>query len=56
MTDPSTTLGRELKAAEDFFELAKGASNPFALGPTTELGNQPLACVKFPVIEVNVSR
>ena len=29
MIDPSSTLGRELKAAEEFFELAKGASNPF---------------------------
>jgi hypothetical protein len=29
MIDPSSRLGRELKAAEDFFELAKGASNPF---------------------------
>jgi hypothetical protein len=29
MIDPSSTLGRELKAAEDFFELAKNASSPF---------------------------
>jgi hypothetical protein len=29
MIDPSSTLGRELKAAEDFFELAKSASSPF---------------------------
>jgi hypothetical protein len=29
MIDPSSRLGHELKAAEDFFELAKGASSPF---------------------------
>jgi hypothetical protein len=29
MIDPSSTLGRELKAVEDFFELAKSASSPF---------------------------
>jgi hypothetical protein len=29
MIDPSSRLGRELKAAEDFFELAKNASFPF---------------------------
>jgi hypothetical protein len=29
MIDPSSKLGRELKAAEDFFELAKNASSPF---------------------------
>ena len=29
MIDPSSTLGRELKAAEDCFELAKSASSPF---------------------------
>jgi hypothetical protein len=29
MIDPSSTLGRELKAAEDFFELAKYASSAF---------------------------
>ena len=29
MIDPSSTLGRELKAAENFFALAKGASSPF---------------------------
>ena len=29
MIDPSSRLGRELKAAEDFFELAKSASSPF---------------------------
>jgi hypothetical protein len=29
MIDPSSRLGRELKAAEDFFELAKNASSPF---------------------------
>jgi hypothetical protein len=29
MIDPSSTLGRELKAAEDFFALAKSASSPF---------------------------
>jgi hypothetical protein len=29
MIDPSSTLGRELKAAEDFFELAKQADSPF---------------------------
>ena len=29
MTDPSSTLGRELKAAEYCFELAKSASSPF---------------------------
>ena len=29
MIDPSSTLGRELKAAEDFFELAKNATSPF---------------------------
>jgi hypothetical protein len=32
MIDPSSTLGRELKAAEDFFELAKSASSPFLQG------------------------
>ena len=30
MIDPSSRLGRELKAAEDFFELAKSASSPFS--------------------------
>jgi hypothetical protein len=29
MIDPSSKLGRELKAAEDFFESAKNASSPF---------------------------
>ena len=29
MIDPSSAVGRELKAAEDFFELAKSASSPF---------------------------
>ena len=29
MTDPSSRLGLELKAAEDFFELAKNANSPF---------------------------
>ena len=29
MIDISSTVGRELKAAEDFFELAKKASSPF---------------------------
>jgi hypothetical protein len=29
MIDPSSRAGRELKAAEDFFELAKSASSPF---------------------------
>ena len=29
MIDPSSRLGRELKAAGDFFELAKTASSPF---------------------------
>jgi hypothetical protein len=29
MIDPSSTLGRELKAAEDFFDLAKQAGSPF---------------------------
>jgi hypothetical protein len=29
MVDPSSRLGRELKAAEDFFELAKNADSPF---------------------------
>jgi hypothetical protein len=29
MIDPSSTLGRELKAAEDFFALAKSANSPF---------------------------
>jgi hypothetical protein len=29
MSDPSSGLGRELNAAEDFFELAKSASSPF---------------------------
>jgi hypothetical protein len=32
MIDPSSTLGRELKAAEDFFALAKSASSPFLQG------------------------
>jgi hypothetical protein len=29
MIDPLSRVGRELKAAEDFFELAKSASSPF---------------------------
>ena len=29
MIDPSSRLGRELKAAGDFYELAKTASSPF---------------------------
>ena len=29
MIDLSSTVGRELKAAEDFFELSKKASSPF---------------------------
>jgi hypothetical protein len=29
MIDPSSAVGRELKAAEEFFELAKKASSPF---------------------------
>ena len=29
MIDPSGTLGRELKTAEDFFALAKDADSPF---------------------------
>jgi hypothetical protein len=32
MIDPSSTLGRELKAAEDFFALAKSANSPFMRG------------------------
>ena len=32
MIDPLSTLGRELKAAEDFFALAKSASSPFLQG------------------------
>jgi hypothetical protein len=29
MIDPSSRLGLELKAAEEFFELAKNANSPF---------------------------
>jgi hypothetical protein len=29
MIESSSRVGRELKAAEDFFELAKNASSPF---------------------------
>jgi hypothetical protein len=29
MIDPLSKVGRELKAAEEFFELAKNASSPF---------------------------
>jgi hypothetical protein len=29
MIDPSSKVGRELKAAEEFFELAKNADSPF---------------------------
>jgi hypothetical protein len=29
MIDPSSKAGRELKAAEEFFELARNASSPF---------------------------
>jgi hypothetical protein len=29
MIDPSSKVGRELKGAEDFFELAKNANSPF---------------------------
>ena len=29
MIDPSSRAGRDLKAAEGFFELARGASSPF---------------------------
>jgi hypothetical protein len=29
MIDPSSKVERELKAAENFFELAKNASSPF---------------------------
>jgi len=29
MIDPLSRVGRELKAAEEFFELAKNASSPF---------------------------
>ena len=29
MIDPSSRVGRELKAAEEFFELAKNSSSPF---------------------------
>jgi hypothetical protein len=29
MIDPSSKVGRELKAAEEFFELAKNANSPF---------------------------
>ena len=29
MIDPSSTVGRELKAAEDFFALANVATSPF---------------------------
>jgi hypothetical protein len=29
MIDPFSKVGRELKAAEEFFELAKNASSPF---------------------------
>jgi hypothetical protein len=32
MIDPSSKLGRELKAADDFFELAKNADSPFLRG------------------------
>jgi hypothetical protein len=29
MIDPLSKVGRELKAAEEFFELAKNSSSPF---------------------------
>jgi hypothetical protein len=32
MIDPSSKAGRELKAAEEFFELARTANSPFMRG------------------------
>jgi hypothetical protein len=43
MIEPSSKLGRELKAAEDLFELAKNASSPFLQAYYRRVGERYLS-------------
>jgi hypothetical protein len=43
MVNLSSTVGRELKAAEDFFELAKKASSPFMQAYYRRIGERYLS-------------
>jgi hypothetical protein len=43
MIDPLSRVGRELKAAEEFFELAKDASSPFMRAYYRRVGERYLS-------------
>jgi hypothetical protein len=43
MIDPSNKLGRDLKAAEDVFELAKNADSPFLQAYYRRVGERYLS-------------
>jgi hypothetical protein len=43
MIDPLSKVGRELKAAEEFFELAKGARSPFMRAYYRRVGERYLS-------------
>jgi hypothetical protein len=43
MIDPLSKVGRELKAAEEFFELAKNASSPFMRAYYRRVGERYLS-------------
>jgi hypothetical protein len=43
MIDPSSEPGRDLKAAEDFFELAENASSPFLQAYYRRVGERYLS-------------
>jgi hypothetical protein len=43
MIDPLSKVGRELKAAEEFFELAKNASSPFMKAYYRRVGERYLS-------------
>ena len=43
MIDPLSKVGRELKAAEEFFELAKNASSPFMQAYFRRVGERYLS-------------
>jgi hypothetical protein len=44
MIDPLSKVGRELKAAEEFFELAKNASSPFMRAYYRRVAERYLSC------------
>ena len=51
MTDPSSRLGLELKAAEDFFELAKNANSPFLQAYYRRVAERPFVRGRIEVAE-----